>query len=171
MQHFKDRFSQFFNHVGESQAKFAERAGIQQVTVSQLLHGRSAPSLKTANKLRDSFPNLNMDWLLDGKGEMLLDANAAVVLRPMTPADPPPPTPTAYSAEEVKYLRRENESLKEQLRQALETIKEMSQQMSFVRQMMEKSFLEGNQEAAGTTAIVRQMYPGLVAPLPERAAA
>lgn len=118
---FKERFAQFFNHVGDSQSGFADRAGIQQVTVSQLLAGRSKPSLKTANKLRDAFPNLNLDWLLEGRGEMLHDSSSPAVLRRL-PSDPAPPTPIAGplavvpESAEVKELKEQNKALREQIK-------------------------------------------------------
>lgn len=118
---FKERFAQFFEHVGERQSGFAQRAGIQQVTVSQLLSGRSEASLKTVNKLRAAFPNLNMEWLLEGKGEMLHDASAAAVLKPAPPGDPKQapieasPLSVVPETELEKELKREVKWLREQL--------------------------------------------------------
>lgn len=70
------RIKQFIDYLQVSNSQFADEAGIPRPTLSQLLHGRN----KSVNdlllqKLHDAFPQLNLMWLLFGKGSMVLDVN------------------------------------------------------------------------------------------------
>ncbi|MDE6120744.1 MAG: helix-turn-helix domain-containing protein [Muribaculaceae bacterium] len=70
------RLKEFIAYTGLSNSQFADSAGIPRPTISQLLHGRN----KSINdlfirKLHEQFPNLNIVWLLFGKGGMLIDPN------------------------------------------------------------------------------------------------
>jgi len=74
-----DRLKQFISHTGMSSSRFADFAGIPRPTLSQLIHGRN----KTINdqllrKLDDAFPDLDIRWLLCGKGEMLSSPNIEI---------------------------------------------------------------------------------------------
>ncbi len=71
-----ERLQQFMDYIGMSNSQFADKAGIPRPTLSQLLHGRN----KSINdvllrKLNEAFPQLNIVWLLFGRGDMLTDAN------------------------------------------------------------------------------------------------
>lgn len=71
-----ERLKEFMAHTGMSNSQFADFAGIPRPTLSQLIHGRN----KTINdqllrKLDDSFPDLDIRWLLSGKGDMLTSSN------------------------------------------------------------------------------------------------
>lgn len=70
------RLEQFIAASGMTNSQFADRAAIPRPTLSQILHGRN----KSINdillrKLDDNFPQLNLVWLLFGRGEMLTDPN------------------------------------------------------------------------------------------------
>lgn len=59
-------------YSGLSNSQFADKAGIPRPTLSQLLHGRN----KSINdmflrKINESFPQLDVRWLLFGTGDML----------------------------------------------------------------------------------------------------
>lgn len=49
----------------------AESIGVQPSSVSHILSGRNKPSLDFVNKLLVAFPQLNYDWLVNGRGSML----------------------------------------------------------------------------------------------------
>ncbi len=71
-----ERLKEFMAHTGMSNSQFADFTGIPRPTLSQLIHGRN----KTINdqllrKLDDSFPELDIRWLLSGKGDMLTSSN------------------------------------------------------------------------------------------------
>ncbi|MDR1974918.1 MAG: helix-turn-helix domain-containing protein [Bacteroidales bacterium] len=56
-------------------SQFSDRIGIQRSGMSHILVGRNKPSLDFVMKVLQSFPDLNTDWLLFGKGTMY-DKNA-----------------------------------------------------------------------------------------------
>ena len=71
------RLKEFMVYCQLTNSQFADYTGIPRPTLSQLLHGRNkSVNDQLIKKLHDSFPNLNIVWLLFGKGEMLLNANS-----------------------------------------------------------------------------------------------
>lgn len=68
-----ERLKQFIEHTGMSNSQFADFAGIPRPTLSQLVHGRNKTiSDQLLRKLDEKFPQLDIRWLLCGKGTMLL---------------------------------------------------------------------------------------------------
>ena len=53
-----------------TQASFAQMLGINPATLSQILTGKSNPSLGHVEAIRKGLPNLSYAWLLDGVGPM-----------------------------------------------------------------------------------------------------
>ena len=52
-----------------SSSQFADKTGIQRASVSHILSGRNKPSLEVMLKIYESFPGLDMKWLMTGVGE------------------------------------------------------------------------------------------------------
>lgn len=50
-------------------SQFADRTGIQRASVSHIISGRNKPSLEVLLKIYDAFPELDIEWLMTGKGE------------------------------------------------------------------------------------------------------
>jgi transcriptional regulator with XRE-family HTH domain len=51
-------------------AQFAEEIGVQKSGISHIISGRNNPSLDFVQKILQRFPEVNMDWLIMGKGPM-----------------------------------------------------------------------------------------------------
>ncbi|MGB5437244.1 MAG: helix-turn-helix transcriptional regulator [Maribacter sp.] len=51
-----------------SAAVFADKINVQRSSISHLLSGRNKPSLEFVLKLVKTFPEVNLYWLLNGKG-------------------------------------------------------------------------------------------------------
>ncbi len=66
----KDRISALMKHMGMSQKDFANEICISPGTLSSIFSGRNKPTLNTLNNIRERFPEVNMDWLMNGNGEM-----------------------------------------------------------------------------------------------------
>lgn len=49
---------------------FAESIGVAQATISQILRGRNMPSTDVLLRLHQRYPNVSLDWLLTGKGDL-----------------------------------------------------------------------------------------------------
>lgn len=70
----KDRISALMKHMGMSQKNFAEEICISPGTLSSIFSGRNKPTLNTLNNIHERFPEVNMDWLMNGKGEMFVSS-------------------------------------------------------------------------------------------------
>ena len=68
---FPARLSAFVDSLGLTKKSFAEKVGLAQSIVTHLTNGRNLPGLDAIQKILNSYPTLNPDWLLMGKGEML----------------------------------------------------------------------------------------------------
>ena len=69
-QEMKDRIAHIIRAKNLTAAEFALRLGIQPSNVSHLLAGRNNPSLEFVRKLKETFPEYNLDWIVMGKGPM-----------------------------------------------------------------------------------------------------
>lgn len=67
----KDRIRTIIENEGLTQVEFSERTGIKPPTLSHVLTGRNNPSTDVIQKILDAFPHYSVDWLLNGRGEML----------------------------------------------------------------------------------------------------
>ncbi|MBP5630439.1 MAG: helix-turn-helix transcriptional regulator [Bacteroidaceae bacterium] len=68
----KDRISALMKHMGMSQKDFANEICISPGTLSSIFSGRNNASLNTLNNIHERFPEVNMDWLMNGNGEMFV---------------------------------------------------------------------------------------------------
>ena len=66
---FVKRLQKVINYYGESASSFAEKIGVQRSSISHILSGRNKPSLEFVLKVLSSFPEVELYWLLNGKGE------------------------------------------------------------------------------------------------------
>ena len=77
----KDRLRQFLAAENISQAQFADSINVVRASVSHILAGRNNPSFDFIKALMLTYPRLNVEWLMFGKGKMYKDP---------TPAEPAP---------------------------------------------------------------------------------
>lgn len=54
-----------------SPSKFADEIGIQRSSMSHIMSGRNLPSLDLVMKIINKFPDINLEWLLMGIGQMI----------------------------------------------------------------------------------------------------
>ena len=66
----KDRIAHIIRAKNLTAAEFAIQLGIQPSNVSHLLSGRNNPSLDFVKKLKETFPEYNLDWIVFGRGPM-----------------------------------------------------------------------------------------------------
>lgn len=74
----KDRIVKIMERERMGQAQFASAIGIQRAAMSHIISGRNNPSLDVMLKILHRYPQLNPDWLLFGKGEMLRSTDSSV---------------------------------------------------------------------------------------------
>ena len=65
------RIHHIIQHYGLSAGEFADRLKIQKSSVSHLLSGRNKPSFQFLIKLLKAFPEINLNWLISGDGDIL----------------------------------------------------------------------------------------------------
>jgi transcriptional regulator with XRE-family HTH domain len=53
-----------------SASKLAQIIGIQKSSISHIMSGRNKPSFDFLLKLKEHFPDINLDWFITGEGEM-----------------------------------------------------------------------------------------------------
>lgn len=66
----KERLLLFMNRENISATTLAEEIGVQRSSVSHILSGRNNPSYDFIYKMTTRYPNLNIEWLLTGSGEI-----------------------------------------------------------------------------------------------------
>lgn len=69
------RLQQFLDLEQLSPSKFADVIGVQRSGLSHILSGRNKPGYDFLYKLSLKFPQINVEWLLTGKGKPYKDMN------------------------------------------------------------------------------------------------
>jgi len=75
---FIGRLNVLLSHHGLTAASFSDKIGIQRSSVSHLLSGRNKPSLDFILKITAAFPEIDLDWLVNGSGDMLRSRTQSV---------------------------------------------------------------------------------------------
>lgn len=65
---FTKRLSQVMEYYDLSAASFADKIEVGRSSISHLLSGRNKPSLDFVMKVVNTFPEVELYWLLNGKG-------------------------------------------------------------------------------------------------------
>ena len=66
----KDRIRLVMDSTHMTQKTFAEYIGMSQAALSSIFNGRTNPTLKTVEAIVSKMPEISLQWLLFGKGEM-----------------------------------------------------------------------------------------------------
>jgi len=69
----KDRIKQLMISQHMTQQGFADFIGIASATLSNILNGKSNPTLNIVDAIKNKLPSINITWLLYGEGEMFND--------------------------------------------------------------------------------------------------
>jgi len=90
MEGFSQRLQQIIEHYGINAGILADRLSIQRSTLSHLFAGRNRPGFEFLEKLLAAFPDLNLNWVVSGQGEMIAGRTA---VQPLQPVSSLPETP------------------------------------------------------------------------------
>ena len=66
----KDRIHQIMLSEGLSNIEFANKIDISTSSLSHIFNGRNKPSLDVVMHIHSSYPDISLNWLLYGEGEM-----------------------------------------------------------------------------------------------------
>ena len=65
---FTQRLQKVMDFYSETASSFAEKIGVQRSSISHILSGRNKPSLDFVMKVLYSYPEVELYWLMNGKG-------------------------------------------------------------------------------------------------------
>lgn len=65
-----ERIKAIMEYYQMKPGQFADAVGIQRSVLSHVLSGRNKPSLDFVLRIKNHFPDIRLDWLILGKGEM-----------------------------------------------------------------------------------------------------
>lgn len=91
-----DRINLLLQAKNITARQFAEEIGIQPSGISHILSGRNNPSLDFVMKVIKRWPEINISWLMFGKGEMY-DHNSNASSPTSVPSNPAPTSPVEQS--------------------------------------------------------------------------
>lgn len=66
----KERLAALLHHLGLTASRFADEIGVQRSGISHILSGRNQPGYDFMVKILHKFPEISIEWLLTGKGNM-----------------------------------------------------------------------------------------------------
>lgn len=75
-ENFVVRFEKWVNLTGINPNQITVKAGLPIGLVGKLLNGGKGLSVENIEKILYAYPDLNVDWLITGRGEMLLKDNS-----------------------------------------------------------------------------------------------
>lgn len=96
---FTKRLQQVIDYYGETASSFAEKIGVQRSSISHILSGRNKPSLEFVLKILSAYPEVELYWLLNGKGEF---PSTKEMMESNTITAPPAPIIDDKMASEIK---------------------------------------------------------------------
>ena len=73
-----ERIKAIVSYYGMSDRAFALKCGIKQNTFSNQVNGARELSLSTVNAILISFEDISSEWLIRGKGEMLINQKTKI---------------------------------------------------------------------------------------------
>ena len=86
---FSQRLQKIFNYYDLSAAAFADAVNVGRSSISHILSGRNKPSLDFVLKIVQTYPEVELYWLLNGTGKF--PGNLTVEDKPATATAPAPP--------------------------------------------------------------------------------
>ena len=72
------RIQTVIDHLELSVSTFADEIGVQRSSISHLLNGRNKPSLDFVMKLVNTYPEVDLYWLLKGEGGFPREARTEI---------------------------------------------------------------------------------------------
>lgn len=95
---FIKRLEIILEYYGINASAFADKIGVQRSSLSHLLSGRNKPSLDFILKILDVYPEIDLYWILNGKGSFPKSNSKPTESEPITNINPIP----AVSAAKTK---------------------------------------------------------------------
>lgn len=78
----KERISKVIAYSELSLSEFADEIEVQRSSISHITSGRNKPSLDFLMKIKNRFPELEWEWLIEGEGEMVKKPDPVSEVKP-----------------------------------------------------------------------------------------
>ena len=88
---FGNRIKRIMDSYELTASTFAEKIGVQRSSISHILSGRNKPSLDFILKITDNFNDVDIYWLLHGKGNFPKKTGVAITQQPKKETTSPLP--------------------------------------------------------------------------------
>ena len=85
-----DRIQLILKSKNLSSSQFADEIQVQRSSISHILSGRNKPSLDLIKKILSTYSEVNADWLIFGKGQMVKQEKADQKINEQIKPDLPP---------------------------------------------------------------------------------
>ena len=92
------RINELIFRLNKNQSSFAKSIGVTQTAVYSTVHGKTKPRYEFMESILLAYPNISKEWLMEGKGEMFLDA------APSEPAKAEPSNDAGYLLDILKRI-------------------------------------------------------------------
>jgi len=82
-----DRIEKVMAHYDLSASTFADKIGVQRSSISHLLKGRNKPSLDFLLKIKNAYPDMDINWILFGQGNLtntITNSSKSIIAPPPT---------------------------------------------------------------------------------------
>lgn len=87
---FIKRLEIILDYYGINASAFADKIGVQRSSLSHLLSGRNKPSLDFILKILDVYPEVDLYWILNGKGSFPKNSSKPIESEPTANFGPIP---------------------------------------------------------------------------------
>ncbi|MEZ7497920.1 helix-turn-helix transcriptional regulator [Flavobacterium sp. Arc3] len=116
---FIKRLEIILDYYSLNASAFADKIGVQRSSLSHLLSGRNKPSLDFILKILDVFPDVDLYWILNGKGSFPKNSEPILkqenkmedVIKPNTSTPIPEPIPLQNLFSEEKNSTDKNRAV------------------------------------------------------------
>lgn len=121
------RIKRLIDHFELNVSSFSKSIGLTgNVTIHKIVKGESSPSFATLSKIKETYPEVNIDWILSGEGDMLITNQKDISWYE---------DQLANAKEEIKWHRELVETLKiaihNQKKQRERSVKPIQQEKNF----------------------------------------
>lgn len=103
---FSKRLQKVFDYYDLNASAFADKIDVGRATISHLLSGRNKPSLDFVMRVIKTFPEVELYWLLNGKGTFPKSKSLTPTETPIKNIPPETPEKTIDTTSEEKTTKK-----------------------------------------------------------------
>lgn len=138
----KDRIKQLMEEQHMTQQVFADFLNQAPATLSSIFNGRTRPTLNIVNDIKSKFPDISIEWLLYGEGDMYKSASTPTEMSPETPVpgtdlllqfDTPSPAPHQTTPSATPFQQSVRNTRLESVREELKLLDKTPRRVTEIR--------------------------------------